>query len=60
MAPAIVCVYCERTRSVNRDGRVRAHRNPSTGRRCQGSHCDEGGFPLAPSTPSPATPRSEP
>ena len=44
----IVCVYCERTRPVNRNGKVRMHRSTRSGPLCQGSGRRAEFMPLAP------------
>ena len=36
-SPSVVCPYCERTQSVNSDGRVRKHVNPGSNKACLGS-----------------------
>jgi hypothetical protein len=44
----VVCSWCERTRAVNDDGKVRVHRYPASGKRCHGSGTDQAGHGLAP------------
>jgi len=43
----IVCSYCERTRRVNADGKVRKHKSPAGGR-CNGSGTNQGGHHISP------------
>lgn len=50
MNPPIVCSYCERTRAVNRDGRVRVHQSSVSRRNCPGSGTQSAGHHLAPVT----------
>lgn len=56
MSHRAVCPFCERSRAVRKNGRLRAHGDPGTGSACLGSGRETESMYAAPTQPEPEPP----